>query len=317
MPMLALGEVQAAFRRALLDGDDGALAALVAADGIAAAKRLAVYRNNVQISLTDALRDTFPAVCRLVDERFFAYAAHAFLTGHPPQRACLAEYGAGFADFLAAFPPCRALVYLPDVPRLMRCCPAAWPRRISPAGARWPPPPGLRGRGDARPRCSPRPRLAARPPRRDHRAPRAFSALRAAVALPRQHRRGVLEFRPHQDRQLAEHGRALSRRVPRAGAAARARRVAGRLGRAPLPGAAGARADDAAGDAADARHDLRHRGLRLSRGLDRASHLGVAAAVHPDARRRADIARPLARAARPRPPRDAGRPPLSGAVRPP
>src|SRR5258708_29345053 len=97
MPMLALGEVQAAFRRALLDGDDGALAALVAADGIAATERLAVYRNNVQISLTDALRDTFPAVCRLVDERFFAYAAHAFLTGPPPPRPVLAAYGPRFA----------------------------------------------------------------------------------------------------------------------------------------------------------------------------------------------------------------------------
>ena len=115
--MLALREFQAAFRRALLDGDDSALAALVAADGIAATERLAVYRNNVQTSLTDTLRDTFPAVCRIVDERFFAYAAHAFLTGYPPRRACLAEYGAGFADFLAAFPPCRELVYLPDVAR--------------------------------------------------------------------------------------------------------------------------------------------------------------------------------------------------------
>ena len=68
-------------------------------------------------SLTDVLRATFPVVCRLVDERFFAYAAHTFLTTQPPQRACLAEYGAGFADFLATFPPCRALVYLPDVAR--------------------------------------------------------------------------------------------------------------------------------------------------------------------------------------------------------
>jgi hypothetical protein len=118
MPMLALREMQAAFRRALLEGDDGALAALIAADGVAASERLAVYRNNVQISLTDVLRDTFPVVCRLVDERFFAYAAHAFLSRHPPPRACLAEYGAGFADFLAAFPPCRELVYLPDVARL-------------------------------------------------------------------------------------------------------------------------------------------------------------------------------------------------------
>jgi hypothetical protein len=116
--MPALREVQMAFRRALLDDDGGALAALVADDGVAPADRLAVHRNNLRISLTDALRDTFPVVCRLVDERFFAYAAHAFLTAHPPARACLAEYGAGFADFLADFPPCRELLYLPDVARL-------------------------------------------------------------------------------------------------------------------------------------------------------------------------------------------------------
>ncbi|HEX7970041.1 MAG TPA: DNA-binding domain-containing protein [Stellaceae bacterium] len=116
--MPALRELQAAFRRALLDGDDGGLAAFVSEDGMAAAERLAVYRNNVQWSLADMLRDTFPAVCRLVDERFFAFAAHEFIRMHPPERACLAEYGARFADFLAAFPPCRELAYLPDVARL-------------------------------------------------------------------------------------------------------------------------------------------------------------------------------------------------------
>jgi hypothetical protein len=116
--MPALRDLQAAFRRALLEGDDGSLVALVDSDGIAAADRLAVHRNNLRISLTDALRDTFPVVCRLVDERFFAYAADEFLTTSPPRRACLAEYGAGFADFLAAFPPSRELTYLPDVARL-------------------------------------------------------------------------------------------------------------------------------------------------------------------------------------------------------
>jgi Putative DNA-binding domain len=116
--MPALREVQAAFRRALLEEDDGPLAALIADDGVAATDRLAIHRNNLRISLTDALRDSFPVVCRLVDERFFAYAAHEFLTASPPRRACLADYGAEFADFLAAFPPCRELTYLPDVARL-------------------------------------------------------------------------------------------------------------------------------------------------------------------------------------------------------
>jgi len=115
--MPALREVQAAFRHAVLDGDDGALAALVAEDGIAAPERLAVHRNNVRISLADVLRAAFPAVCRLVDERFFAYAAHAFVAAQPPRGACLADYGAGFADFLAEFPPCREIAYLADVAR--------------------------------------------------------------------------------------------------------------------------------------------------------------------------------------------------------
>jgi hypothetical protein len=116
--MPALREVQAAFRRALLEDEAGDITALILEDGLAAEERLGVHRNNFLASLTAALRDTFPAVCRLVDERFFAYAAHDFIRHAPPSRAVLAEYGAGFAAFLADFPPCRALAYLGDVARL-------------------------------------------------------------------------------------------------------------------------------------------------------------------------------------------------------
>ncbi|MGO8914366.1 MAG: putative DNA-binding domain-containing protein [Stellaceae bacterium] len=116
--MPALREVQAAFRRALLEDEAGELPALIVEDGLAAAERLGVYRNNLFASLTAVLRDTFEAVCRLVDERFFAYAAHEFIRRAPPARAVLADYGAGFAGFLAEFPPCRDLAYLADVARL-------------------------------------------------------------------------------------------------------------------------------------------------------------------------------------------------------
>jgi hypothetical protein len=115
MPMLALRDLQAAFARAVLVDDVGPLAALIAGDGLAADERLDIHRNNVFASLTEVLRDSFPAVCRLVDERFFAYAAHEFIRHHPPRRAVLAEYGAPFATFLAGFAPASALVYLRDV----------------------------------------------------------------------------------------------------------------------------------------------------------------------------------------------------------
>jgi hypothetical protein len=63
------------------------------------------------------LQSTFPVVCRLVDKRFFAYAAHEYLREHPPHSRCLVEYGADFADFLAGFAPCEQLRYLSDVAR--------------------------------------------------------------------------------------------------------------------------------------------------------------------------------------------------------
>jgi hypothetical protein len=113
-----LHETQAAMRRALLDGDATVLTGLTASASALAETQIAVYRNNVFASLTDVLLDTFPVVCRLVDERFFAYAAHDFIQRHPPTRPCLAEYGAQFPDFLATFPPCRELSYLADVARL-------------------------------------------------------------------------------------------------------------------------------------------------------------------------------------------------------
>lgn len=111
-------EVQRTFLAALLAGDEHTLAALIHDDGLSVPERIDVYRHNVVASLTEVLAGTYPAVCRLVDRRFFGYAAHEFLTTNPPMRPRLAEYGGGFADFLAGFEPCRELEYLPDVARL-------------------------------------------------------------------------------------------------------------------------------------------------------------------------------------------------------
>ena len=115
--MHALRELQAEFRRALL-GEAAPLNGLIREDGLAADTRLNIYRNNVFVSLKQVLKDTFPVVCRLVDERFFVYATDEFIRNDPPQQACLSAYGERFAGFLAGFPPCRELLYLPDVARL-------------------------------------------------------------------------------------------------------------------------------------------------------------------------------------------------------
>jgi hypothetical protein len=116
--MPTLRELQAGFRAAMLDGDERAAAAIVLDDGLGASARLAVYRHHVLTSLTATLESTYPVVARLVDRRFFRYAADQYIRRHPPTGPCLFEYGAALGEFLASFAPSRHLAYLSDVARL-------------------------------------------------------------------------------------------------------------------------------------------------------------------------------------------------------
>jgi hypothetical protein len=118
MRIPALRDVQASIAAALLGVDGEAAARHIEGDGLEPGARLEIYRHHVLTTLTAALEATFPVVCRLVDRRFFAYAADAYIRQEPPTSPCLAEYGESFPAFLAEFPPCRRHPYLPDVARL-------------------------------------------------------------------------------------------------------------------------------------------------------------------------------------------------------
>src|SRR5258707_6473995 len=115
--MSTLLELQMRLRRAVLGGDTAEIVSAIQGDGLDAAARLGIYRHHAFTTLGDALQGTFPVVCRLVDKRFFAYAAHEYLREHPPHSRYLVEYGADFADFLAGFVPCQDMPYLADVAR--------------------------------------------------------------------------------------------------------------------------------------------------------------------------------------------------------
>ena len=107
--MSMLLELQMRLRRAVLGGDTAEIVAAIQGDGLDPAARVGIYRHHAFATLGDALQGTFPVVCRLVDKRFFAYAAHEYLREHPPHSRCLVEYGADFADFLAGFSPVREI----------------------------------------------------------------------------------------------------------------------------------------------------------------------------------------------------------------
>jgi hypothetical protein len=116
--MHALLDLQSSFRDAILGLGEAPIASAIVGDGIDPSARLGIYRNHVFASLTASLKAMYPVVCRLVDGRFFAYAAHEYIRAQPPGEPCLARYGETFPDFLGSFPPCRGLPYLRDVAAL-------------------------------------------------------------------------------------------------------------------------------------------------------------------------------------------------------
>ncbi|MEM9210042.1 MAG: DNA-binding domain-containing protein [Pseudomonadota bacterium] len=106
------------FRSALLDPALSTPPGLVNPDGSAAQKRFDVYRNNVTVSLTDALETAFPVVAKLIGSENFRALAKVFLRQHPPSSPLLMFYGKEMPVFLEGFKPLQKIPYLADVARL-------------------------------------------------------------------------------------------------------------------------------------------------------------------------------------------------------
>jgi len=105
---------QADLAAALLDP------ARAAPAGLTPAARLAVYRNNVVVSLVDALAAAYPASLTLVGDRFFRAAAGVYVRAEPPRSPVIIAYGDSFPGFLEGFAPAARYAFLADVARLER-----------------------------------------------------------------------------------------------------------------------------------------------------------------------------------------------------
>jgi len=115
-----LQRFQDGFARALLVEDCAAAGLAPEVARLAAQPAFAVYRNTVMKGCIDALRANYPSVARLVGEEWFRAAAAIYARANLPRHPTLADYGADFAGFLAAFAPAAELSYLAGVARLDR-----------------------------------------------------------------------------------------------------------------------------------------------------------------------------------------------------
>lgn len=110
----------AAFAAALLDPSRATPADVVGPRGKTAVKRYDVYRNNVTVSLIDALAAIYPAVQRITGVEFFRAMARFHIRATPPTSPLLFEYGRDFPAFIEGYEYAQEMPWLADIARIER-----------------------------------------------------------------------------------------------------------------------------------------------------------------------------------------------------
>ena len=110
----------ALFASALIDPERAVPATVAGPAGKGVARRYNVYRNNVTVSLIEALAAIYPAVQRITGVDFFRAMARFHVRATPPTSPLLFEYGRDFPAFIARYEHAQPLPWLADVARLER-----------------------------------------------------------------------------------------------------------------------------------------------------------------------------------------------------
>jgi hypothetical protein len=114
----ALRELQLELVAALFGSADESAHQHIRAEGIDAAERLGIYRNNLREGFINALALGFPVIARLVGGDYFRQLALEFLRAHPSRSGNLHHIGEPLSPFLREKFEATQYAYLSDIATL-------------------------------------------------------------------------------------------------------------------------------------------------------------------------------------------------------
>ena len=94
--------------------------------GVIEPERFAIHRNNVHVSLIEALEERFPVTSAIVGADFFRGMARSFVRAFPPRSPLLMYYADELPAFIQDLASVRHLPYLADVARIEIACTEAF-----------------------------------------------------------------------------------------------------------------------------------------------------------------------------------------------
>jgi hypothetical protein len=108
------------FAAALVDPTRPTPPGVIGPSGKSATRRYNVYRNNVTVSLVEALAAVYPAIRKLTGDDFFRAMARDYVRSQPPTSKLLFDYGRDFPTFIDGFAHVAEFPWLGDVARIER-----------------------------------------------------------------------------------------------------------------------------------------------------------------------------------------------------